>query len=93
MKKLRLNPENLCVDTFDVAPAFAQWDGTVAAQQFRIGNDTQKPDCDASGPASCGYSFCGDDTCGTCDYNSYCGESCILVCDAAATAAMDAAVR
>lgn len=47
------------------------------------GADTQKPDCDASGPPSCGYSFCGDDSCDTCDYNSYCGESCILVCDAA----------
>lgn len=83
MKKLRLNLEELCVDTFGVAPDSVQGYGTVAARLAVLGDDTQKPDCDVSGAQSCDYSFCGDDTCGTCDYNSYCGESCILVCDAA----------
>lgn len=93
MKKLRLDPDELCVDTFGVAPDFVQAHGTVVARLGRIGVDTQKPDCDLSGANTCGYSFCGDDTCGTCDYNSYCGESCILVCDAVATAAAIADAR
>jgi hypothetical protein len=82
MKKLRLNPEELCVETFAVAPDSVQGHGTVAARLAPLADDTQKPDCNVSGAGSCGYSFCGDDTCDTCDYNSYCGESCILVCDA-----------
>jgi hypothetical protein len=94
MKKLRLDFEELRVDTFDVAPDSLRGHGTVAGWMVRVvGGDTQKPDCDASGAQSCGYSFCGDDTCGTCDYNSYCGESCILVCDTVATAAGIADVR
>jgi hypothetical protein len=88
MKKLRLDLEEICVDTFCAEADSAQGHGTVAARLgWAMGDDTQKPDCDASGPPSCGYSFCGDDTCGTCDYNSYCGESCILVCDYAVEAA------
>lgn len=89
MKKLRLDFEALRVDTFDVSPDAQRGHGTVAGWMVRggVGGDTQKPDCDVSGAGTCGYSFCGDDTCGTCDYNSYCGESCILVCDAADTAA------
>lgn len=86
MKKLRLNPEELRVDTFGVAPDLPQAHGTVMARGERVGDDTQKPDCDVSGAGSCGYSYCGDETCGTCDYNTYCGWSCVLVCDTVDTA-------
>lgn len=91
MKKLRLDFETLCVESFDVSPDSLRAHGTVAGMvRGVVGGDTQKPDCDASGAGTCGHTFCGDDTCGTCDYNSYCGESCILVCDAVATAVADA---
>jgi len=84
MKKLMLNPDALCVETFatvDLQPGR----GTVvgANARFPVGG-TAMPDCDESGAGSCGYSFCGDDSCNTCDFNTYCGHSCILVCDAVA---------
>ncbi|HEX6749827.1 MAG TPA: hypothetical protein VF092_21220 [Longimicrobium sp.] len=89
MKKLMLDPADLRVESFAAADHPAGR-GTVAAagavDAAWIGGDTAKPDCDASGAGSCGYTFCGDDTCDTCDWNTYCGHSCILVCDGAATA-------
>ena len=87
MKKMMLNADELCVETFATAEVTG-WSGTVAgAAAWIIGAETAKPDCDASGPPSCGYSFCGDETCGTCDQNTFCGHSCILVCDAQVDAA------
>lgn len=92
MKKLTLSLDALRVETFETASSLPGG-GTVAAAVARATDDTQKPDCDLSGAGTCGYSFCGDDTCDTCDYNSYCGESCILVCDAAHVEADLAAIR
>ena len=83
MKKLILDLHDLRVETFETTDPWSGR-GTVEAAAARLATGTAKPDCDESGAGSCGYSFCGEDTCNTCDYNTYCGESCILVCDAAA---------
>ena len=81
-RKLKLSLDALEVESFETADSLPG-KGTVAAARAVLGtDDTQKPDCNVSGSPSCAYSFCGDDSCDTCDYNSYCGESCILVCDA-----------
>jgi len=86
MKKLSLDADALRVETFATAEG-TLGRGTVAGAAA-IGDawaapyETKMPECDLSGPPSCGYSFCGEYTCGTCDHNSYCGQSCILVCDA-----------
>ncbi|HEX8244279.1 MAG TPA: hypothetical protein VF541_12300 [Longimicrobium sp.] len=91
MKKLMLDVDALRVETFATAePASPR--GTVAGAAAKGGawimpGGTAMPDCDESGAGSCGYSFCGEDTCNTCDANTYCGHSCILVCDAQAAAA------
>lgn len=89
MKKLMLDADALRVESFATA-GLAAPRGTVAGAAAAGGawiatNDTRAPDCDLSGARSCGYSFCGDETCGTCDFNTYCGHSCVLVCDAVAT--------
>ena len=87
MKKLTLDVDALRVETFATAEPAARRGtvaGAAAAGAAWVGGDTAKPDCDQSGAGSCGYTFCGDDTCNTCDYNTYCGKSCILVCDAGA---------
>lgn len=85
MKKLMLDADTLRVETF-VTAELADVRGTVAgagAGGWVIAtNDTKAPDCDLSGGNSCGYSWCAENTCGTCDHNSYCGNSCVLVCDA-----------
>jgi hypothetical protein len=83
MKKLMLDPDALRVETFatDDLPSRR---GTVAGAAAWLGRRTAMPDCDESGAGSCGYSFCGDDSCNTCDADTYCGSSCILVCDAQA---------
>jgi hypothetical protein len=84
MKKLMLDPDALQVETFATA-GLPAGRGTVAgagAGGAWIGaDDTKAPNCDVSGAHSCGYSYCGENTCGTCDANSYCGNSCVLVCD------------
>jgi hypothetical protein len=81
MKKLMLDPDALRVETF-ATDDLASGRGTVAGAAAWRATGTAKPDCDDSGAGTCGYSFCGEDTCNTCDYDTYCGESCILVCDA-----------
>jgi hypothetical protein len=83
MRKIKLETDALRVETFDVTPEIARWGGTVAgAERFAPAtDDTRKPDCDVSGSPTCGYSNCGDNTCGTCDDASWCGNSCVLVCD------------
>lgn len=88
MKKLMLNVDALQVETFATAEVLSRR-GTVAGAAaiggaFIATDDTKAPDCDLSGSNSCGYSFCAENTCGTCDHNSYCGNSCVLVCDAVA---------
>ncbi len=95
MKKLKLDVDALEVETFGTLDGSPSFTGTVAAAggaEAGVGwaaNDTTaKPDCDVSGSQSCGYSNCGDHTCGTCDPNTWCGHSCILVCDAVATVAV-----
>lgn len=90
MKKLALDADALRVETFATAGS-AGARGTVAGAGTIGGgaiatDDTKAPDCDLSGARSCGYSFCGDNTCGTCDHQSYCGSSCVLVCDTPADA-------
>jgi hypothetical protein len=80
MKKLMLDPDALRVETFATDERTAGR-GTVAGAAW-LETGTAMPDCDESGAGSCGYTFCGGDTCDTCDYNTYCGKSCILVCDA-----------
>jgi hypothetical protein len=83
MKKLTLGLDDLQVESFETTPEPTSIRGTVAAAE-RIGvatDDTLKPDCDVSGSPSCGYTSCGDETCGTCDDASWCGNSCVLVCD------------
>jgi hypothetical protein len=87
MKKLRLDADLLQVETFGVGPDAPGWRGTVAGARaagvpWEVTKNTAKPDCDVSGSPTCGYTNCVDDTCQTCDYNTWCGESCILVCDA-----------
>ena len=84
MKKLMLDPDALRVETF-ATDDLTSARGTVAGAgaRFAVGG-TAMPDCDESGAGSCGNTFCGDDTCNTCDFNTYCGHSCILVCDAEA---------
>ena len=82
MKKLMLDPEALRVETFATAD-LRPGRGTVAGAAAWRATGTAMPDCDESGEGSC-YTFCGGDTCDTCDYNTYCGKSCILVCDAQA---------
>jgi hypothetical protein len=86
MKKLMLDPADLRVESFAVADRVSGR-GTVEGAAAWLATGTAKPDCDESGPDSCGYTWCGDDTCYTCDYNTYCGKSCIFVCDAAAVTA------
>ena len=90
MKKLMLDVDALRVETFATSDAVSP-KGTVAGAAALaaawIGGGTAMPDCDESGAGSCGYSFCGEDSCDTCDANTYCGHSCILVCDAQAAAA------
>ena len=90
MKKLTLDADALRVETFETA-SLSLRRGTVAGAAAGLAwigaDDTKAPDCDLSGSPTCGYSFCGDESCGTCDHNSYCGNSCILVCDAQAEAA------
>jgi len=91
MKKLMLDADALRVETFATA-AFPAARGTVAGAGAIGGigiatDDTKAPDCDLSGSNSCGYSFCAENTCGTCDAGSYCGNSCVLVCDAQANGA------
>ena len=84
MRKLMLDPDDLRVETFATAD-FRSGRGTVAgAEAWLAVGGTAMPDCDESGAGSCGYSFCGDDSCNTCDADTYCGHSCILVCDAQA---------
>ena len=87
MKKLLLDPDDLRVESFAAADRTGGR-GTVAGAAALgaawIGGGTAMPDCDESGAGTCGYSFCGDDTCSTCDFNTYCGHSCVLVCDAQA---------
>jgi hypothetical protein len=90
MKKLMLDADALQVETFATAPLLTIR-GTVAGAAAIGGivatDDTKAPDCDLSGSNSCGYSFCAENTCGTCDAATYCGNSCVLVCDAGADAA------
>ncbi|HET7460574.1 MAG TPA: hypothetical protein VFJ82_04985 [Longimicrobium sp.] len=81
MKKLLLRADDLCVETFATAEHVAGRGTVAGAAAWVVAGETAKPDCDLSGPPSCGYSFCGDETCGTCDDNTYCGYSCVLVCD------------
>jgi hypothetical protein len=58
MKKLRLDPEELAVEPFEVEPARAE-NGTV------LGNDASQPGC-TSPHASCGYpNTCGGTSCDT----------------------------
>ncbi|HET7233676.1 MAG TPA: hypothetical protein VFJ16_26945 [Longimicrobium sp.] len=87
MKKLMLDADALRVETFATA-AFPARRGTVAGAAAGLAwvatDDTKAPDCDLSSSPTCGYSFCGDNSCDTCDHNSYCGNSCVLVCDATA---------
>ena len=83
MKKLMLDLADLRVESFAVAD-HAVRRGTVEGAAAWLETGTAMPDCDESGAGSCGNTFCGADTCDTCDYNTYCGKSCILVCDAAA---------
>jgi hypothetical protein len=87
MKKLMLNADELCVETFATAGVAGRVGTVAGAAAWIAQGETAMPDCDQSGPPSCGYSFCGDHTCGTCDDNTFCGHSCILVCDAQADAA------
>ncbi|HEU4562454.1 MAG TPA: hypothetical protein VFS20_31780 [Longimicrobium sp.] len=92
MKKLKLDAEALRVETFDTADGSSARAGTVAGAAvggFVATDDTAKPDCDLSGSNSCGHTFCGNETCDTCDYNTYCGRSCILVCDDEGVTAAD----
>lgn len=77
MKKLSLSLEALCVESFETVDA-PRGRGTVAALGT---DDTLKPDCDVSGEDSCMETYCGDYTCHTCGAASFCGPSCILVCD------------
>lgn len=88
MNKLKLEMQDLQVESFGTTLEAAGLAGTVAgAQRYALGtDDTLKPDCDVSGSDSCGYTNCGDETCGTCDDASWCGSSCVLVCDGDATA-------
>lgn len=88
MKKLKLVIQDLQVESFGTLAGAEGRGGTVAgAQRFAVAtNDTLKPDCDVSGSPTCGYSNCGDETCGTCDHASWCGNSCVLVCDGQAHA-------
>ncbi|HVH12743.1 MAG TPA: hypothetical protein VM759_06820 [Longimicrobium sp.] len=81
MKKLKLELHELRVESFGTMPEVTGRGGTVAAAEWRGPGDTLKPDCDVSGSPTCGYSNCGDETCGTCDEASWCGNSCVLVCD------------
>lgn len=91
MKKLKLDADALQVETFGTSAAPFARVGTVAgAARGWIGietDDTAKPHCDVSGSPTCGYTNCGDETCGTCDDNTWCGNSCVLVCDGDVTAA------
>lgn len=91
MKKLKLEIHDLRVESFGTTVDVLGRAGTVAgAQRFPVGpGDTLKPDCDVSGSPSCGYSNCGDETCGTCDDASWCGHSCVLVCDGEAIGVVD----
>jgi hypothetical protein len=85
MKKLTLGLDELRVESFGTMPELPGRRGTVAgADRYAVGvgtDDTLKPDCDVSGSPTCGYTNCGDETCGTCDDASWCGHSCVLVCD------------
>jgi hypothetical protein len=90
MKKLKLDADALQVETFGVTVQPFARVGTVAGAAvgaFVATDDTAKPDCDVSGSPSCHYTYCGDDTCGTCDDGTWCGNSCVLVCDGDVTAA------
>ena len=90
MKKLLLDPADLQVESFAAADHPAGRGTVAGAAALGVAwmeTGTAMPDCDESGAASCGNTFCGDDTCNTCDFNTYCGHSCILVCDAAVDAA------
>jgi hypothetical protein len=84
MRKLTLGLDQLQVESFETTPEATAIRGTVDAAQRHVvigTDDTLKPDCDVSGAPSCGYTNCGDETCGTCDDASWCGNSCVLVCD------------
>ena len=83
MKKLMLDPDALRVETF-ATDELTAGRGTVAGAAAWRATGTAKPDCDDSGIESCDYSWCGDNTCNTCDADTYCGSSCIFVCDAEA---------
>lgn len=57
MKKLRLNPDDLMVEPFQVEPP-AEAKGTV------VGNDYSRFYCDTGPEASCGYpATCGGTSC------------------------------
>ena len=84
MPKLRLELEELQVETFHATPAGAPWGGTVAAHAgVFVGK--QSVDIPCSAAESCFPSDCGDscDTCakscyGSCDAS--CGDTCPVSC-------------
>lgn len=58
MKKLRLNPDDLAVEPFELEPADAEARGTVA------GNDLSGAHCPTGVQYSCGYPVtCGGSSC------------------------------
>jgi hypothetical protein len=80
MKKLRLQLEELCVDSFDTTPVRRE-NGTVFGEQCTCYTNCTCPGCptcDASCNGSCGASCNG--TCdGTCDAS--CGDTCYISCN------------
>ena len=82
-KKLRLDLEDLSVESFDTTPSEHRREGTVFAQQCTCYTNCTCPGCptcDASCNGTCGGTCngtCGENTCaascyGTCDYSCNC---------------------
>ena len=98
MNKLKLQLEDLLVDSFDTTPVQKE-KGTVFGEQCTCYTNCTCPgcpSCDATCPATCAYT-CDDASCagscgascyGSCDYSCDCtngGDTCAFSCNGMAT--------